>query len=581
MESVFKAYWPTAKKYGWLMLIMLFCTAMSVLVEAAYPFLLRNFLNGFASNSGDVITKTLWRVFWLIIASNAMWLFLDVATSYFEPSSMRDLDQRSFRAIQAQSMRFFENSLSGSLVTSARRFCGSFEGITDIIIYSLGRSATMIVLTFTVFVYERPILAMAFGIWIVIYLSISVYFAVLRMRWGQMVAEKDSAVGGAFADAFTNQSAIKAFGMERDEQQRFNDVTEDCYAHRKSTYLNGMILLRVQGILAGIFELFVLYMLVRGWYKKTVTVGDFVFFQSYVLILMSQIWNIGISTNRIFRHLADAKQMAEIYNKESEVKDAPGARSLIVEDGKIEFHAVDFSYTNCETRKHADIDNFTLCINPGQTLALVGHSGAGKSTCVKLLLRYFDLSSGYICIDRQDIANVTQLSLRQQIALVPQDPCLFHRSLRDNISFARPDASEAEIIAAAKRAHAWEFIQRLPDGLETLVGERGVKLSGGERQRVALARAFLADAQILIMDEATSALDSKTEYQIQSAIVDLLKGRTCIVIAHRLSTIRCANRIIVMENGSITEEGTHQDLINQDGVYADLWAHQSGGYIKE
>jgi ATP-binding cassette subfamily B protein len=195
-------------------------------------------------------------------------------------------------------------------------------------------------------------------------------------------------------------------------------------------------------------------------------------------------------------------------------------------------------------------------------------------------MRCFNLDSGNIRIDRQDIARVTQLSLRQQIAVVPQDPNLFHRSLRENIAFARPDASEDEIIEAAQRARAWEFIQLLPEKLDTLVGERGVKLSGGERQRVALARAFLANAPILVLDEATSALDSITEHQIQLAIADLLKGRTCIIIAHRLSTIQRADKIIVMENGSIVEEGAHEELLSKEGVYADLWSHQSGGYIK-
>lgn len=580
MKSILKAYWPTAKKYGWLMLVMLVCMVLSVLTNVVYPFILRDFMNGFTDDDGSVIVRALWYALWLVVANHAMWLGLDMATAHFEPACMRDLDQRSFRAIQAQSMRFFENSMAGSLVTSARRFCSSFEGIVDIIIYNLGRSLTMIVLTFAVFIYERPMLAVAFGIWIAIYLAISIYFAVLRMKWGQVVAEKDSDVGGAFADTITNQLAVKSFGMEREEEKRFDGITEDCYKERKSTYLYGMLLLRLQGIAAGIFELAVLYMLVQGWYNKTVTVADFVFFQSYVIILISHVWHIGIATTRIFRYLADAKQMAEIYNQESEVQDAPGARPLVVEEGEIEFHAVSFNYIDRETCEHDDVENFTLRIKPGQTVALVGHSGAGKSTLVKLLLRHFDLNSGYIRIDRQDIANATQLSLRRQIAVVPQDPCLFHRSLRDNIAFANPDATDEEIIVAAKRARSWEFIQCLPEGLNTLVGERGVKLSGGERQRVALARAFLADAPILILDEATSALDSETEYQIQSAIADLLKGRTCIVIAHRLSTIRCANRIIVMKNGSIREEGTHKELLSQKGIYANLWTHQSGGYIK-
>lgn len=584
MKTVLKAYWPTLKRHVWPMSVILFCTAMSVVANAIYPFLLRDFLEGFNSVSGgELIEWTLWRVFWLLVFSNAVWVVLDLTTAHYVPVVIKDLDRRSFHAIQAQSMRFFESSSTGSLITAAKRFSSSFEGIADQIIYNLGRSLTMIVLTFAAFVYERPMLALAFTFWITIYLAISIYFAVLRMRWGMVVAEKDSAVWGMFSDTIINQPAVKSFGMEREGQKRFDGITGDCYACRKSSYMRGMMLLRVQGISAGLFEFIVLYMLVQGWYNKTATLadflGDFVFFQSYVLLLLSQIWNVGIGIGRVFRNVADAKQIAEIYFKEPEVKDAPGARPLIVEDGKIDIHAVNFKYGNTNGMDD-DIRDFTLSIKPGQTVALVGHSGAGKTTlAAKLLSRFYDPNSGYIRIDGQDIANVTQLSLRQQVAVVPQDPSLFYLSIGDNISFARPDSTQDEIINAAKLAHAWEFIKRLPEGLNTLVGERGYRLSGGEKQRIALARAFLADAPILILDEATSALDSETEHEIQAAIADLLKNRTCIVIAHRLSTIRRADRIVVMEKGSITEDGTHEHLLRKKGVYAKLWALHSG-YIE-
>lgn len=586
MKTVFRAYWPSVCKYRLLLVAMAFCAIITVLTKVVQPFLLRSLVQALQFDSYENVVSIVWIIVGALIANSFSWLLYDPLIAIFEARVMRDLDQRSFTLIQSQSMRFFENSFAGSLVTSAKRFRNSLEAIVDVISYKLGRTLLLIILTLGVFAWEYPLLALAFGIWIVIFSSMSILLAWLRVKRDAVVAKKDSEVGGAFADSFSNQATVKSFGKESDEQERFNEVTEDCYQHRKNAWLYGIILMRLQSIISAAFEAFVIFMMVRGWYEGTILAADIVFFQTYVLMLMTHVWEIGGETHKIFRNLADAKEMAEIYAQKPEVEDAPNARPLNVEEGEIEFHGVNFSYVDRLTRERHDVNSFSLHVKPGELIAVVGHSGAGKSTLGKLLLRYFDLNSGYIRIDRQDVANVTQVSLRQQIAVVSQQPDLFHRSLRDNIAFARPDASEEEIILAAKRAHAWDFIQSLPEqddkkGLDIVVGERGVKLSGGERQRIALARAFLADAPILILDEATSALDSKTEHQIQSAIADLLEGRTCIVIAHRLSTIQRADRIIVMEKGSIIEEGTHSELLEQSGVYADLWAHQSGGYIKE
>lgn len=587
MKTTLKAYWPSLRKFWYLLVMGTFLMVVNVLLNSLYPFLLRDLTTAFTAPTATMwsVETILMLIFVLFVVKNVAWWFYDYVILHFEVKVMRDLDNRSFKAIQAQSLRFFENSFAGALVKSATRFRQAFESMADAYFYQIGRSATLILLTLIVFAMQRPWMAVAFGVWTILFIVVSFYAARIRYKLSAAESEADSAIGGRLADSFTNSATVKSYGREKDEQARFGEVVEECFRRRKKSWMVGITIGRIQGFVVSGFEMLLVWWLVRGMQDGSVTVADFIFFQTYVLLLMQQLWEFGAVMHRLNQNMAEAKEMAEVYALRPEVQDAPVARPLNVEDGEIEFHAVNFSYIDRETREHHDVHDFNLHIDAGQTVAVVGHTGAGKSTLVKLLLRHFDLSSGYIRIDRQDIANVTQASLRQQIALVPQSPDLFHRSIRDNIAFARPDATDEEIIVAAKRAHAWEFIQNLPEQegkkeLDIIVGERGVKLSGGERQRIALARAFLADAPILILDEATSALDSKTEHQIQSAIADLLEGRTCIVIAHRLSTIQRADRIIVMENGSIVEEGTHDELLDSNGVYADLWSHQSGGYIK-
>jgi ATP-binding cassette subfamily B protein len=273
------------------------------------------------------------------------------------------------------------------------------------------------------------------------------------------------------------------------------------------------------------------------------------------------------------RGMDDTEDVARYATMDPQVLDAPGAKAFAPDLGRIVFDQVTFRYKSAEAALY---ERFSLTIEPGERVALVGPTGAGKSTFVKLIQRLYDVQGGAILVDGQDIAEVTQGSLRRGIAVVPQDPALFHRTLADNIAYARPGATQDEIVLAARRARAHDFIAKLPKGYDTLVGERGVKLSGGERQRVAIARAFLADAPILVLDEATSSLDVETERQVQAAMEELMVGRTTIVIAHRLSTIRGADRILVFENGRIVEEGTHQDLVDHGGAYARLHAVTEG-----
>jgi ATP-binding cassette subfamily B protein len=324
-----------------------------------------------------------------------------------------------------------------------------------------------------------------------------------------------------------------------------------------------------------ILEFVVLFVSISLWKKGILTVGDFVMIQSYMFGLFFHIWDFGRILRKTYERLADAEEMVVILNTPIEVKDKKDAEKIEINSGKIEFKNVKFSYSKDDV-----IKGLSFVIKPSEKVALIGPSGGGKSTVVKLMLRLFDIDKGAILIDGQNSLGYTQDSLRAQIALVPQDPILFHRTLMENIRYGRRDASDKEVMAAAKLAHCNEFIASFKQGYQTFVGERGVKLSGGERQRVAIARAILSNARILILDEATSSLDSESEKLIQDALKNLMKNKTTLVIAHRLSTIVQMDRILVLKGGKIIEEGDHASLVSKkEGLYRKLWELQSKGYL--
>jgi ATP-binding cassette subfamily B protein len=299
-----------------------------------------------------------------------------------------------------------------------------------------------------------------------------------------------------------------------------------------------------------------------------------------MLTLTSRLFEVGSMIRNIEEAFLSAASMTEIILQDVEIIDAPHAKKLKVTDGVLDLNAVRFAYHDGSSNSDV-FKNLTLSIPSGQKIGLVGPSGGGKSTFTRLLLRFDDIDSGSISIDGQDVRSVTQASLRRAVSYVPQEPLLFHRSIFENIAYGKPEATPSEVREAAKLAFAEEFIGKLPKGYDTIVGERGVKLSGGQRQRVAIARAILKDAPILVLDEATSALDSESEVYIQKALEQLMQGRTTIVIAHRLSTIQKMDRIIVLSEGNVVEDGTHQALQKAKGLYAKLWAHQSGGFIED
>jgi ATP-binding cassette, subfamily B, bacterial len=413
--------------------------------------------------------------------------------------------------------------------------------------------------------------------WLLVFFTVNFFFSNWKYKYDVSETEAVSKTTGFLSDTITNFSSIKLFNGNKRENKSFNELTDS--VRRKSQFnwsveelFNG-----TSSLLMIVLEFGLLFFAVRLWHRGQFTPGDFVLVQVYVLLIIDQSWQFGRMVRGFYRSFSDAEEMTTLLGTAPEIVDRPGAKQLKVKDGAIEFKQVVFCYH--ETRKV--LDDFNLVIKPGEKIALIGPSGAGKTTVIKLLLRNFDLTAGHIFIDGQDIAGVTQESLWQAVSLVPQDPVLFHRSLKENIRYGRPNATDAEVIKAAKLAHCHEFINDLPEGYDTFVGERGIKLSGGERQRVAIARAILRNAPILVLDEATSSLDSESESLIQDALEKLMRDKTVIVIAHRLSTIRKMDRIVFVDEGQIKEEGTHAELEKKtDGLYRNLWERQAGGFMK-
>ncbi|HSH18778.1 MAG TPA: ABC transporter ATP-binding protein [Candidatus Saccharimonadales bacterium] len=497
-----------------------------------------------------------------------------------QPKVMADLARESLTVLLHRGASFHNNRVSGKLVSDASDYPKAYDQLSNVIFIDILQFVFIVVLGIVLVARDSMLIGMIILTMtgLAIYSSLRFRNRMTPFRLKRHAAGKD--VTSHMADVIVNNATVKSFGNEEKELAEHTRLSNIFKVLRTHDWLelakNGSY--RIFSLL--LFQLIFIIVVVQQVRENPDLLATGIFAFSYTMTLSNRLFQIGIMARQLEEALLLAMPMTEMLQEDIEIKDRPGAVALKVTDGRIVFEKVTFHYA--DNPKHESVfSGLDLNIRSGEKIGLVGPSGGGKTTLTKLLLRFEDIQDGTIRIDGQDIAGVTQQSLRKSIAYVPQEPLLFHRTIRENIAYGKSEATDSDVQHAARQAYAHDFIMKLPGGYDTVVGERGVKLSGGQRQRVAIARTILKDAPILVLDEATSALDSESEQAIQSALWKLMQDRTAVVVAHRLSTIQRMDRILVLDGGTIVEQGSHKELLAKDSLYARLWKHQSGGFIEE
>ena len=567
----------------WLLSPVLFGTLVvariaSTLVDVTVPIASGRLVDAVASGARDDPSPALWALALLLALAAAFQISRQLVTFLLNRMSARAITaigRDAFAKVQRFSSDWHANSFAGATVRKITRGMNSFDTFTDTLAFNLAPALIVVIGVTVTFSLRWPLLGALVGACIVVFISVSVALSILWVSPANRAArEMDSRLSGTLADSVTGNPTVKSFAAEGREDGLFAQVSAKWASRSIVAWDRGAWTGLAQAIMLIILQGVMLTTGIFLWRDGQATPGDIASLIATQFLITGYLRDIAQNVRQIQRTINDMDDVLDFRDADIDVADKPGAKALLVERGAIGFDDITFRYKGA---RGPVFENFTLEIPAGQRVGLVGHSGSGKSTFVKLIQRLYDLESGRILIDGQDIAAVTQASLREAVGLVPQDPILFHRSLAENIAYGRPGVTLDDIREAARLAHAAEFIEGLSKGYDTLVGERGIKLSGGERQRVAIARAILANTPILVLDEATSSLDSLSERFIRQAIERLSAGRTTIVVAHRLSTIQRLDRILVFDHGRVVEDGTHaQLLVRPDGVYRKLLEVQLG-----
>ena len=563
--------------------IIIFSFIVWAVSDAVFPYFLKRIVNTLQYYQGErsgiyvAISGTLLLLIIFWFAAEFFMRVQGITQIYTFPRYRANIREAVFNYTTSHSHEYFSSNFAGNLAKKLADLSTSCQSILEIICFNGVTAITGTIIVLVMMWQTNPIFAAILAAWICVHFCIIFIFFKRGNQLSTIHSEAVSALSGKIVDVFSNMFNARLFARSRFEAEYLKKSQDDEIqkAKRASWVVEKMrICLGFNG-LAMMFGM--IFGLLYGWVHHWVTLGDFtqVLMQSFWLL--GWMWYISFQMTQFSRELGTVNNALALVNQAHDVIDKKDSRLLSIQQGAIAFDHVTFGYN-----KNRDVfNNLNVKIPAGQKIGLVGFSGSGKTTFVNLILRFYDIQSGSITIDNQNIADVTQDSLRSQIAMIPQDPALFHRTLMENIRYGRLDATDKEVIQASKLAHCDEFIEKLDDKYEALVGERGIKLSGGQRQRIAIARAMLKNAPILILDEATSALDSVTEKLIQKSLHTLMQNKTTIVIAHRLSTLADMDRILVFDKGEVIEEGTKDSLLKSGGHFAKLWEMQTNGFLPE
>lgn len=580
-------YWLVTKRHkGYFFGLMLSTFAFVALLTYGNPYVMSLIVDRVSADpvSADQVFAVFMPYIVALIAINVLGQAASKLQDYtmykLEIAAAYDLARMSFDALCNQSMSFHSNRFGGTLVSQTSKFMSGYQQLIETVTFPFLPVVCSVIFTCGILAPRVPLYVLILMILLVIYASISYYMYKRILHLNEQAASAQNQLSGELSDSVANILSVKTYGREDYERSLFDQANREVVAKDSkrmwSSLIRGIITASITVVIMAVVTIFIAGG--NAWYG--ITPGTLVVMFTYTYTITNQFNFINNGLQRFNRAFGDASGMTTILDEPRLVDDKPDATEMVVKKGDIDFKDISFSYFDGNTKTQV-FDHFNLHIPEGQRVGLVGMSGAGKTTLTKLLLRLSDIQQGSILIDGQNVADTTQQSLRRQIAYVPQEALLFHRTIAENIAYGRPDATMDEIREAARQANALEFIERLPQGFDTITGERGVKLSGGQRQRIAIARAMLADCPVLVLDEATSALDSESEHLVQDALKTLMQGRTSLVVAHRLSTVASLDRIVVLADGKIVEDGPHEQLIEAGGEYAHLWGRQTGAYLEE